>query len=350
MMFKLRNLLKSNSLLNLSKRSSNGLLFAIPKFKCPLLKICFSKFSLLLFLKENVFMKKQLLSLLSITLLLSANAQTTIVDVTNPITGATWMDRNLGATQVATSETDVDAYGYYFQWGRGADGHEIPTSMTTTTLSMDEIPGHGSFIVNPNAPYNWISSQINTLWQGVNGVNNVCPTGYRIPTNAEFDAERLTWGSQDAIGAFNSVLKLPLSGYRSVENGTFIVIGEVGYYYSSDLDVSGGTNYLAFNSSVAGIYSSNRGHGMSVRCIKDASASISENASISFSFFPNPATSIVTIQSDYTIESVSIYSLSGTLIQTETSDSFSVKTLSSGIYLIKIQTPNGVATQRFVKE
>ncbi len=32
---------------------------------------------------------------------------TTIVDVTNPTTGAIWMDRNLGATQAATSSTDV---------------------------------------------------------------------------------------------------------------------------------------------------------------------------------------------------------------------------------------------------
>jgi len=33
------------------------------------------------------------------------------------------MDRNLGATQVATSSTDENSYGDLYQWGRRADGH-----------------------------------------------------------------------------------------------------------------------------------------------------------------------------------------------------------------------------------
>ena len=36
---------------------------------------------------------------------------TAIVDVTNPTTGKIWMDRNLGASQAATSSTDVNSYG-----------------------------------------------------------------------------------------------------------------------------------------------------------------------------------------------------------------------------------------------
>jgi len=39
-------------------------------------------------------------------------------------TGKIWMDRNLGASQVATSSTDAAAYGDLYQWGRAADGHE----------------------------------------------------------------------------------------------------------------------------------------------------------------------------------------------------------------------------------
>jgi hypothetical protein len=44
--------------------------------------------------------------------------------VTSPDTGKVWLDRNLGATQVATSKTDSAAYGHYYQWGRNDDGHE----------------------------------------------------------------------------------------------------------------------------------------------------------------------------------------------------------------------------------
>jgi hypothetical protein len=39
-------------------------------------------------------------------------------------TGRIWMDKNLGATRVATSSYDTLSFGFYFQWGRGADGHQ----------------------------------------------------------------------------------------------------------------------------------------------------------------------------------------------------------------------------------
>ena len=58
---------------------------------------------------------------------------TQIVPVLNPITGKTWMDRNLGASQVATSSSDAAAYGDLYQWGRRADGHQCRNSPTTTT-------------------------------------------------------------------------------------------------------------------------------------------------------------------------------------------------------------------------
>ena len=56
------------------------------------------------------------------------------------------MDRNLGATQAATSSTDVDAYGDLYQWGRFSDGHQCRTSNTTATLSSVDQPAHGDFI------------------------------------------------------------------------------------------------------------------------------------------------------------------------------------------------------------
>ena len=56
------------------------------------------------------------------------------------------MDRNLGATQAATSSTDVDAYGDLYQWGRFSDGHQCRTSATTSTLSSIDQPAHGDFI------------------------------------------------------------------------------------------------------------------------------------------------------------------------------------------------------------
>lgn len=192
---------------------------------------------------------------------------TTVVDVVGA-GGATWMDRNLGATQQATSSTDADAYGDLYQWGRFTDGHQCRTSSTISTNSATDTPGHGDFILEPSSPYDWRSPQNDNLWQGVSGTNNPCPSGYRLPTETELDTERTNWGSNNAAGAFASPLKLPVAGYRRSSSGTLGDGGSRGYYWSST--VSGtSARYLHFNSSDANMYSSNRAFGFSVRCIKD---------------------------------------------------------------------------------
>ncbi len=193
---------------------------------------------------------------------------TAVVDVTNPSTGRTWMDRNLGAAQAATSSTDSLAYGDLYQWGRFADGHQCRNSDTITTLSITDQPGHGDFILAPDSPYDWRSPQNDNLWQGVNGVNNPCPTGYRLPTEAELDAERLSWISNDAAGATASSLKLTMAGGRGSSSGSILYVGSGGYYSSST--VSGIlSRALGLYSASSGMQYGSRARGNSVRCIKD---------------------------------------------------------------------------------
>jgi uncharacterized protein (TIGR02145 family) len=195
---------------------------------------------------------------------------TTVVDVTNPTTGKIWMDRNLGATQVATNSTDVASYGDLYQWGRRADGHQCRTSPTTATLSSVDQPAHGNFILAPNAPNDWRSPQNVNLWQGVNGVNNPCPSGYRIPTETEINDERLSWSVSTSVGAFASPLKLPMAGTRDYTTAALGGVGVGGYYWSST--VSGAdSRYLYFGSN-ATMSSYIRANGFTVRCVKDASA------------------------------------------------------------------------------
>jgi len=190
-------------------------------------------------------------------------------EVYNPTTGKIWMDRNLGASQVATSSTDVASYGDLYQWGRAADGHQIRTSGTISTLSNSDTPGHGNFIINGSSPYDWRSPQNNSLWQGVSGTNNPCPSGYRLPTVAELDAERLSWSSNNSAGAYASPLKLPVAGIRIPSDGSLDYVGSFGYYWSSTVDGIGSRG-LDFNSIDASM-STNfyRADGLSVRCIKD---------------------------------------------------------------------------------
>jgi uncharacterized protein (TIGR02145 family) len=193
---------------------------------------------------------------------------TAIVDVYNPATGKTWMDRNLGASQAATSSTDTASYGDLYQWGRKADGHQCRNSNTTGTLSSSDQPAHGDFITTGSSPHDWRNPQNDNLWQGLNGTNNPCPSGYRLPTEAEWEAERTSWNSNNASGAFASPLKLPVAGYRNNFSGSLGGVGSNGFYCSSTVSATA-ASYLDFYSSNAHMASYTRAGGFSVRCIKD---------------------------------------------------------------------------------
>ncbi|MFA5588567.1 MAG: FISUMP domain-containing protein, partial [Mariniphaga sp.] len=190
------------------------------------------------------------------------------VDVTNPETGKTWMDRNLGARRAATSSTDTEAYGYLYQWGRATDGHQKRTSGTSSTLSTNDTPEHKKFILAPNSPYDWRSPQNDNLWQGVAGTNNPCPSGYRLPTDAELEAERVSWGTNDAAGAFGSPLKLPVGGFRLYSTGVLINVGSNGNYWSSTVD-GAYSKRLSFSSTGTSLVGNYRALGLSVRCLKE---------------------------------------------------------------------------------
>jgi uncharacterized protein (TIGR02145 family) len=197
-----------------------------------------------------------------------ASGATTIVEVTNSSTGKVWMDRNLGASQVATSSTDASSYGDLYQWGRNSDGHQCRNSATNSTLSSGNVPGHDDFITITSSPYDWRSPQNTNLWQGVNGENNPCPSLYRLPTEAELEAERGSWSSNNSAGAFASPLKLPVAGYRYYGGGSPSDVGSVGACWSSTVSGSSARD-LTFGSSYAFVDAIGRAYGFSVRCLKD---------------------------------------------------------------------------------
>lgn len=184
--------------------------------------------------------------------------------------GKCWKDRNLGASRVATSSTDTLAYGDLYQWGRLGDGHQNRDSAKTATNSANDVPGHSNFITESTAPSDWRVPQNSNLWQGLGGVNNPCPQGFRLPTEAEMDNERTSWVSDNAAGAFASPLKLVMAGYRTTD-GSLFSVGTYGQYWTSTVSTVVGTNSrnFSFSSSFAGLNTNAHVFGMSVRCIKD---------------------------------------------------------------------------------
>jgi uncharacterized protein (TIGR02145 family) len=189
--------------------------------------------------------------------------------IISPTTGKKWMDRNLGASQVATAYNDVQAYGDLFQWGRLADGHQLRTSSTTTTTSSTDVPGNNKFIISISDPNNdWRNPENDNLWQGSTGVNNPCPAGWHVPTRTE-------WQAETAIIDYNTgfnILKITVGGYRYLDGNMSSSVGVTGYYWTSTPLAVGGIGYArSANISGSGFSTpgSSRGNAEAIRCIKD---------------------------------------------------------------------------------
>ena len=68
--------------------------------------------------------------------------------------------------------------------------------------------------------------------------------------------------------------------------------------------------------------------------------------------YPNPVSSELSINSDFDVASVQVYSMLGQMVASnKAQNSISVSQLSAGIYTIKITLKDGVSTtQKFVKK
>ena len=103
--------------------------------------------------------------------------------------GQVWMDRNLGAIRVAGSTSDSLAYGWLYQWGRSADGHESRSSPINSTTQIDD-PNAGFFI---SGYTDWRITPDSNLWSSESSPNNPCPAGFRLPIESEWETERASW-------------------------------------------------------------------------------------------------------------------------------------------------------------
>jgi hypothetical protein len=204
-------------------------------------------------------------------------ASVTYGTLASPTTAGCYLDRNLGAAQVATAYNDFNGYGDLIQWGRGADGHQLmtwssatagsPVNGTTATLSTTDVPGNALFIIASSSPNDWRSGQNNNLWQGVSGINNPCPSGWRLPTQPE-------WAAETGITNYNtaySQLKLTTAGLRNFSTGSLSEIGSSGDYWSSTPYTANGTPAYYFyiiSGSADPAHFNYRAMGFSVRCRK----------------------------------------------------------------------------------
>jgi len=178
--------------------------------------------------------------------------------------GRCWLDRNLGASQLATSENDSLSYGYYYQWGRAGDGHQHPLNSTTSSLANSTTPGHSNFILPSSSPYDWLNQPDPNLWSPHRDYdNNPCPDDWKVPSHSEWSEAVSGWSNLS--DAFNSSLKLPSAGYRSRTDGNLYGTN-TGAYWSNTLFDNNSRMYYFDNTSLESFHKY-RAWGFSVRCI-----------------------------------------------------------------------------------
>ena len=187
--------------------------------------------------------------------------------------GRIWMDRNLGATQAATSINDAASYGDYYQWGRKNDGHEKRTS-TAVGGPVDAGNEGVNFIRRDGVDNRWLKNKDDNRWNsGLEEspvkvtANDPCPEGFRVPTRDELEAEFNKFIPLTAAGAFTSVLKLPRGGYRN-HAGTLTDVGVSGNLWSSTVSLNSARKVFYSNTEVTTNGTTGRANAFPVRCIK----------------------------------------------------------------------------------
>ena len=156
-------------------------------------------------------------------------------------------------------------------------------------------------------------------------------------------ASTIRWDSSAEMGAIGNNLAnnnksgfnaLP-EGYRST-NGPFHNEGDLARFWSSAELNSGNawSRYLYYNYSFTFRYDYNKRFGFSVRFVRDASTANTKDYSNTIIIYPNPTTSIVTLQGgkQYDIE---VYDMAGNKVMALTGNTIDMSHLSSATYIVK---------------
>ena len=183
-----------------------------------------------------------------------------------------FMCHNLGAANMSADPftPSWEINGGYWQWGRKEMAVAGPSGPGSEEGKEATVSG-----------WNKNSAPDGAWKEGVKTVNDPCPSGYRVPTKAEWDAV-LKYNSARNVGTWErsatnfgsgkkigDQLFLPSAGRRNRKSGELRYRGVYGFYWSSSEYGSAYSWNLYFNHGDAGITYDYRIDGLSVRCIAE---------------------------------------------------------------------------------
>ena len=211
----------------------------------------------------------------------------------------TMMDRNLGATSATPG--DIGAFGLLYQWGR-KDPFMGACAMSGTTLAAST--GSWATVTNSQtidyaeenpmtfiASYEWCTgagggtSDYTKRWmESVKTMYDPCPVGYRVPkggndgfwatANVKSKGDSSNCGLYWTLADGETSAWYPAVGYRRHDSGALGSVGSGGYCWSASpyqSNSNGACGLFFLNGNVVDPSNSlNRGHGHSVRCVRES--------------------------------------------------------------------------------
>lgn len=302
---------------------------------------------------------------------LTANAQT-VTDIdgnvynTVTINGQEWMAENL-----ATS--------------RYQDGTPIPLVTSPTSWYNSIVTGARCFYWNDSA---LIAPDYGSLynWNAVSNPLNVCPSGWHVPSDAEWsamttfldptvDPEYIGFSGgtgtdigdqlKEAGGAHWDVGNLGTnsSGFtargagRRESIGTFGNLNSFGHFWTSTYGEQDKAwcRVLFHGGSTIFRFIQDRLYGASIRCVADASTKVPEGrVPERIRLFPNPAQDAVTLVSDLPLGEITVLDATGRVVARQNTPwdrtTLPLARYPDGIYLLRVADAHGEQVRRLVIE
>lgn len=148
---------------------------------------------------------------------------------------------------------------------------------------------------------------------------------------------------------------IPVVSYREVTGELSVIAYMDGLWqYQGAPNISGGicthADLLAIGTTLyVGYRDVDNGNTIHVKKL-ESSLSTHDIDSGEVTLSPNPSSGVIVIQSSAPILAIRIRDSKGSLVSTTTMPTADIRALSSGVYIVEIETQEGTVTKRFIKE